>query len=131
MLSGRYRTDQLLRHFTDNDGSCTLCKGDTNTGGIEHLLLLCPALNHTRIELLGKLDKNKNIRDQTKLLIGSYYHNGKNMIQFILDGSVLPEIIKIRQKEGMQILNEIFSFSRSWCYTIHRTRLKLIGRWTN
>ena len=23
MLSGRYRTDQFLRHFTENDGSCT------------------------------------------------------------------------------------------------------------
>ena len=37
MLSGRYRTDQLLRHFSDNDGLCALCHQNI-PGSIEHLV---------------------------------------------------------------------------------------------
>ena len=44
MLSGRYRTDQLLRHFSDNDGLCTLCHQNI-PGSIEHLLVQCPVLD--------------------------------------------------------------------------------------
>ena len=131
MLSGRYRTDHLLRHFTDNDGSCTLCKGDFSSGSIEHLLIYCPALVSTRKHLHENLKRSKNLREQTKSLILSYFQDGKDTMQLLLDGSALPEIIRIRQTEGKQILHEIFSFSRNWCYTIHKTRLKLQGRWIN
>ena len=129
MLSGRYRTDQLLRHFSDNDGSCTLCKGDMFTGNIEHLLMSCPALFDIRKQLIEKMNKNKNISNHTKSLLMSHFQDQKDIIQLILDASVLPDVIQIKQIYGSQILNEIFNFSRNWCYTIHRERLKLQGRW--
>ena len=46
MLSGRYITDQLARHWTSNSaGFCTLPNCSMNTyGSLEHLLLVCPAL---------------------------------------------------------------------------------------
>ena len=123
--------DHLLRHFTDNDGSCTLCNGDISSGSIEHLLMHCSAFVSTRKHLLENLKRNKNISERTKSLILSYFRDGKDTVQLLLDGSTLPEIIRIIQTEGNQILHEVFSFSRNWCYTIHRTRLKLQGRWIN
>ena len=130
MLSGRYRTDQLVRHFSDKDGSCTLCSNASASGNIEHLLVHCPALTHTRSHLLNNLEVNANISDTTKLLIKSHFGNEETIVQLILDPSVLPQIIMAKQTKGPNIIDEIFKFSRSWCYSIHKTRLKLQGRWT-
>ena len=50
-------------------------------------------------------------------------------VQFLLDASVLPNVITATQDGGAEILREIFSFTRSWCYGMHRKRLQLQGRW--
>ena len=53
MLSGRYCTDQLARHWSKNrEGICLLngCSGDA-VGSLEHILLQCPALHSTRVNL--------------------------------------------------------------------------------
>ena len=55
MLSGRYLTDRLQRHWTQNkSGKCLLpnCLPEAE-GSLEHLLLHCPALSHTRSGVLA------------------------------------------------------------------------------
>ena len=50
MLSGRYPTDKLSRHWTDNKaGVCKLpfCTG-VDIGSLEHILLFCPGLKEAR-----------------------------------------------------------------------------------
>ena len=51
MLSGRYRTDYLTRHWSKSNpsGHCLLpgCVGDQH-GTLEHILLHCPALSEAR-----------------------------------------------------------------------------------
>ena len=91
MLSGRYRTDQLVRHFTESDGFCTLCKDCPCPGTIEHLLLKCSALTNTRKHLLEGLVKSQSIRESTKSLVLSCLDNDETAIQLILDSSVLPK----------------------------------------
>ena len=129
MLSGRYRTDHLIRHFSNNDGSCTLCKCSSCPGSIEHLLLKCSALNGTRTKLLEDLSKMEFVNERTKSFIKTCFQREETALQLLLDSSVLSQVISIVQLEGPQILNELFYFSRSWCYTIHKTRQKLQGRW--
>ena len=130
MLSGRYRTDQLIRHFSENDGSCTLCNM-SNPGSIEHLLLNCPALVDTRRNLLDDLNKRKFVSPHTNSVIKTCFQKEEMTIQLLLDSSVLPQVISLVQTDGPQLLNELFHFSRAWCYTIHKNRLKLQGRWLN
>ena len=48
------------------------------------------------------------------------------MMQFLLDASVLPQTILLVQKFGDSVLSPIFSFTRTWCYTVHRDRLEII-----
>ena len=129
MLSGCYRTDKLLRHFSDIDGSCSLCKDENIMGSIEHLLVHCSALTNTRINLIANLAKNTNITEETKCLIKMHFNTSEDQMQLILDPSVLPRVISLKQTDGHQVLNELFSFSRSWCYSIHKVRLKLLGSW--
>ena len=59
------------------------------------------------------------------------YTNPNNPLffQFLLDSSVIPEVINAVQLHGEQVLYLIFKVSRTWCYSLHRKRLKLLGRW--
>ena len=128
MLSGRYRTDQLLRHFTDNDGSCVICP-DGVPGNIQHWLLICPALTDTRNRLLMNLDLNSDMSELAKSFIRNTFKSNETATQLLLDPSVLPGSISIKQKQDPFIFHQLFKFSRSWCYAIHKSRLKLQGRW--
>ena len=130
MLSGRYRTDQFVRHFTDNDGSCVTCESNA-PGDIVHLLLLCPAFKDTRTRMLQNLESNCEISDIAKTLIKNSFQTTTTSIQLLLDPSVLPNTIRLKQSKEPLILQHLFKFSRSWCYSIHKTRLKLLGRWQN
>ena len=47
-------------------------------------------------------------------------------IPFLLDPSVLPEIIALTQDHGNEILNTVFYLTRSYCFSIHKSRLKLL-----
>ena len=130
MLSGRYRTDRLLRHFSDSNDSCALCHQQV-PGTIEHLLAQCPTLTHTTNQLLLKLQQSTDIRDTAKTLITESFNSVKSTTQMMLDCSVIPSVISAKQKEGNSLIQELFRFTRSWCYSLHKSRLKLLGRWRN
>ena len=95
MLSGRYRTDQLIRHFSsENSGACSLCKNDDITGSIEHLLVRCPVLNDIRKCIMENLETNKNLSVTTKALISYYLQDTEtNEIQLILNNFLLYKFI--------------------------------------
>ena len=130
MLSGRYRSDKFVRHFSDTDGSCQLCRDDVS-GSLEHLLLYCVSLTTSREKLLQNMNRNNDISDISKCLINSAFLAETTAIQLLLDCSTMPGVILTTQTEGPHILEEIFRFSRSFCYTIHKSRMKLLGRWMN
>ena len=128
MLSGRYRTDQLVRHFSDNDWSCAICPSNV-PGDLQHLLLTCSALGDTRARLLRGLTSNSNMSEISKSVINSAFQSIETATQLLLDPSVLPTAISINQTQDPSIFNHLFRFSRSWCYSVHKARLKLLGRW--
>ena len=132
MVSGRYRTDRLVRHFyPDSDGNCSICPENV-PGTIEHILTQCPSLSETREKLYEKLN-TYNISENAKSLISTAIHstNANDTVQFLLDCSTTPEVISETQQIGPVILEELFRYTRAWCYNIHKSRLKLQGRWTN
>ena len=53
MLSGRYRTDYMKRHWsTENkDGFCTAQTCQKTLGTLEHLLVVCPAVETIRSKM--------------------------------------------------------------------------------
>ena len=55
MLSGRYRTDYLSRHWSNRNpsGYCTLPGCVEQIGSLEHLLLYCPALADARCGVIN------------------------------------------------------------------------------
>ena len=126
MLSGRYRVAMLTRHWSPTrSGTCPApdCH-DLET--LEHLLVSCTYYYQTR-ETLKRLwisYKIPHLGDLIPVLLsGTPIH----LVQFILDASVLPSVITLVQTYGQDILMPIFYLTRTWCYTLHRERLRLMG----
>ena len=48
-------------------------------------------------------------------------------VQFFLDPTVIPEIIAAAQSEP-NILSLVLSVTTTWCYSMNRERIKLLGK---
>ena len=100
MLSGRYRVGSLLRHFSSSiSGICELCGLELED--IEHLLLpRCPALQERR-QLL--LDYFTSVLAQSPICSSIFKcieeRGNSHWVQFVLDCSVIPEVISAAQKD--------------------------------
>ena len=129
MLSGRYRVGSLLRHFSaEHSGLCELCGRETED--IAHLVIpRCPMLQERRALLIeyteGVLSESLDCQNIFKSILKS---SEEQQVQFFLDCSVIPEVIKAAQSNN-SILTLLFRATRTWCYSLHRTRLKMLGRW--
>ena len=56
-----------------------------------------------------------------------YYGTTQTIMQILLDWSVMPEIVRHTQNHGTSFRDLIFHFGRTWCYYIHRERMKQRG----
>ena len=136
MLSGRFRDDKLTRHFSENrSGACLLCQNSGQphppVGDLHHLLLHCPSLQVQRAELYKYWKRNTdNCEHDIKRIVADFQtQSEKYKMQFLLDCSVLPDIIQIAQNSSSDILVVLFQITRTYCHSLHRERLKLINRW--
>ena len=133
-LSGRYRTEKLSRHWSTNPEGycqCPSCLGNQIVEDEEHILLHCGSLAPTRTSL-AKLTLSYS---KANPLLGPLLLNYTNpehpdFPQFLVDCSVLPEIITLTQQFGEFLLFKLFKITRTWCYSLHRDRLKILGRWS-
>ena len=132
-LSNQYRCAKLTKHWTpDNpDGLCTFpsCTSESLVESPEHILLHCPAYSSTRNNLIAQCLRLQN--PITHSLITNIFLSNSTLkiMQFFLDCSALPEVISSSQQHGDQILCDLFYCSRTWCYSLHRERMKRLGRW--
>ena len=49
------------------------------------------------------------------------------LTQFLLDTSVVPEVVTLCQQKLVNI-SDLFYLTRTWCYGLHRRRLQLLGK---
>ena len=130
MLSGRYRSDWHCRHWStvNRSGDCLLCPGKNFPGTLEHMLVLCPALEQKRSLLKDYLYQETSDKFDLKQLFDDILQASTHeVVQFLLDPSVVPRVIAGCQTK-VYFLPEIFRLTRTYCYGLHRRRLQLIGR---
>ena len=128
MLSGRYRTDSLTRHWTKTnpDGLCRLPGCDNQEGDLEHILLHCPALSDSRSRIVSLISAFLVPRQELFPVIYHYtIEDEKNLLQFLLDPSCLPLVISTN-REYPDTLKHCLYLGRTWCYSIHIYRSKLL-----
>ena len=133
MLSGRYRSNALKRHWSkSNDGACTLTSLCHNVlEDIQHILAFCPALHEVRLNLLKFTQEYSSTLPQPlKLyLLSICCPSHPQFCQFMLDCSCLPEVIRLTQDFGKDVLDHFFHVTRVWIYSLHRKRMKMLGLW--
>ena len=129
-ISGRYRCASLTKHWSNynREGYCSspTCTNEAET--IEHILLKCESYIHCRRRLISLWLTTKN-RVVLNLVLEAFTSESEYLVQFLLDCSVLPKVISASQTYGPIILHELFYLTRSWCFSIHRQRMRILGRW--
>ena len=133
MISGRYRTEMLCSNWSKNTSGCCLLSTECKLipEDIPHILANCAALQETRHSLKKFTTvKCRSLTSVTRQLIDRFCTpSSPKFIQFLLDCSVLPEVISAVQQEGADVLFSLFGITRTWVYTLHKDRLKQLNRW--
>ena len=134
LLSGRYRTESLCRHWSDNTaGVCLLhsCFKNQMMEDVSHILVICASLASVRDRLFTFFSNYGVSHPHLMQAITGFLSSTSTSYktQFLVDCSVLPEIILLQQHYGKIVLNELFYITRTWCFTIHRERLRMLNRW--
>ena len=136
MLSGRYVTDHRARHWShsNSEGNCQLCLVTghrTKPGTLEHLLLTCPALSETRRRSISHW--SAYLADKPVLMPIITHHTltpgvkgMKLHMQLLLDPTTCPMVISAVQEKGAGILSHLLYLSRTWCYSHHLKRKRLL-----
>ena len=129
-LSRRFRTEKLLSRFSSgNSEFCQLHPETKTVGDLPHLLVHCPALADRRRLLLEYWSSISTSNPICHELLVNMKTTDDNFIQFVLDCSVLPQVISAAQENGRNIYNILFKATRTYCYSIYRSRLKLLNLW--
>ena len=129
-LSGKARVESLTKYWDmrNKDGMCQLCK--IVPGTIEHILLAggCPALADARQSMLAHIQAYLVPRPYLFPIFESLWGKDDTMtIQFILDCSVIPSVIKLSQESENPIFNDLFYLTRCYVYKLFVTRRRLLG----
>ena len=129
-LSGRYRSANLTKYWsrTNKEGYCLADTCINVVESIEHILVFCKAYSDCRQRLyyLWLTTQNTVVHN---LVIEALASDTDYLVQFILDCSVLPQVISATQAHGSEIMHILFHLTRSWCFSIHKQRMKNLGRW--
>ena len=133
-LSGRYRNERLCRFWSQNkEGFCLLesCNGKCIIEDTYHIIITCNSLVETRRRLFKFTAAYVADKPLLIPLIKAYLCSSEEyFVQFMLDCSVLPMVISSYQMHGPIVHEHLFHISRTWCRSLHRDRLKLLGRYS-
>ena len=135
MLSGRYRTCLLAKHWSvgNPSGCCSLpnCWPNQTPGTLQHILLECHDLSPARLRVISLWAEYLLDNPSLFPIIRKYTLESEpsQQLQFLLDCSVLPDVISETQKHGQSVLDSLFYLTRTLCFSLHKARLKLLGKW--
>ena len=129
MLSGRYRSCWLRRHWTQESGACRLPGCNMIPGDVAHILCgECTAIKPALAQALRNIEQ---LLSPYPLLlppvVAALQSDRETFTTFILDPSTDAAVISLVQHQGSGILYPLFSVSRAWVWAAHRTRMRLLG----
>ena len=136
-LSGRYRTQRLSKFWSENtDGVCLLdpCKDHKIVEDTRHIILRCSGLTETRRRLTSFTSSYISDKPVLQPIVTVYLFatdNEYQVMQFILDCSVLPLVITAYQDYGPVIHKQLFRVTRTWSRALHWDRVKALGLYSH
>ena len=133
MISGRYRTEDMCRFWSNNrNGYCQAPTCKNIVGDLKHLLLQCLALEPSRARLLKMWKmKTDDYPGLQKIIARVLSSSEDDQVQFILDPTVFPDMISLVQENGRSVLDHALYLTRTFAFYLHKQSLILLGRWPN
>ena len=132
MISGRYKSDFLSRHWTPSNrqGFCLEESCDSVRGDIAHMLITCPGLSTTRERLRRFLvDRSSHCPPLLTIMTDTMRTSPEIQTQFFLDPCHLPPVTALCCLMGPDILGHIHYLTRTFVYYMHRAKMLSLGRW--
>ena len=132
MVSGRYRSDYLCRHWTPSNkkGYCLADTCSEITGDLAHMLVQCPALKSTRERLIKFwLDKSVTTPALYKFISEIIRSSPQAQTQFIVDPCQFPPIQELWNSLGQDMIDHVYYLTRTFAYYMHRAKMISLGRW--
>ena len=127
-LSGRYRSESLAKHWSKNPNGFCLNPDCLEKEVVETVLVHYNAYNQSKKNLFALWLSTSN-PVVYGLVLEAFLNTSDYLVQFLLDCSCLPSVIAATQLHGVQIIEELFYLTRTWCFSIHRQRMRMLGRW--
>ena len=137
MISGRYRTQELVSKWSESASPACQAPSCLNlnvTENLSHILAKCPSLEQTRRKLKKFTEEtveNVNVQEIKELILNRTEPHHPDFSNFLIDCSTFPEVISLSQLHGQEVHDILFRVTRMWCFSLHKDRLKILGRWSS
>ena len=133
MLSGRYRTCWLRRHWSgDQTGFCRIpgCSGVPGT--LQHLATgECTGLGNAYIRATALWTSYLKENPILFPIIRQFsLADSAQFLSFLVDPTTLPPVIALAQTNGSKVISKLYYMTRTWLYYMHKERLKLLNLWS-
>ena len=130
MISGRYRSEDLCKHWSSSNklGLCLAPTCSGVAGDLEHILVVCPALQEVRGRLtklwLDRSTQSPALFQLLKMVLAS---PPQIQVQFILDPTVFDGIKMLMELHGLPIIEYVLYLTQTYAYYIHREKMIMPG----
>ena len=130
-LSSQYKCAQLTRHWSpaNPNGLCPQCYEFNVVESLDHILLYCLSYNTTWQNMLNLILKLPNPVSHKIAVTHLLSKNTFKIMQMLLDCTAIPEVIRSAQIHGEKVYEDLFYIGRTWCFAIHRERMKRLHLW--
>ena len=122
MASGRYRTDMLTRHWSQNrNGYCRFKTCNQVQGTLEHMLVTCPALRNTR-ECMYQMWLERSVMFPTlhATIRAVLVSDPTDIVQFVLEPLALPSILEDAMTHGINFMEQLSYMTRTFAFYMQR-----------
>ena len=125
MLSGRYRTEYLTRHWTpaNSNGLCLAVTCQNLIGNLTHLLIECPSLYSVRRKMiLLWIKKTASCSLLGPIFLSILFSTPEEITQFILNPLSNKKVQAIAQDGPEPQLQMIFYLTRTYAYYLSKEK---------
>ena len=128
MVSGRYRTEMLCRHWSDNRaGYCRAPTCHRVPGTLEHLLVACPAISLVREGLYCMmLEKSVMFPPLHSTIREVLESSEEQRVQFILEPLSFPVLNHFAKIHGARFIAQLSYITRTFAFYIDRNYRQIL-----
>ena len=128
MASGRFRTEYLCRHWSTNKaGYCRAPTCYQTLGTLEHLLVVCPALDIVRQRLYNMwLEKSVMFPALHSTIKEVLTCDDSTKVQFILEPLYFSEISHLYNCHGQHFIQQLAYLTRTFAFYINKEYKKIV-----